>query len=174
MLYSVLGRVRPPVATALALINNATPPMTWLPRAVSPRLQTVPGFGTGLSETSRGWPVGQSRGMASGNHRHKKIIKMAKGYRGRSKNVFKIAIQKVQKALENAYRDRKNKKRNFRRLWIERINAGVRQHGMSYSVFTNQAAKAQVELNRKVLAEMAVTEPYSFRSVVETVKAHGR
>ncbi|CAN0055470.1 unnamed protein product [Discosporangium mesarthrocarpum] len=68
--------------------------MTWLPRAVSPRLQTVPGFGTGLSGTSRRWPVGQSRGMANGNHRHKKIIKMAKDYCGRSKNVFKIAIQK--------------------------------------------------------------------------------
>ncbi|CAM9148612.1 unnamed protein product [Hapterophycus canaliculatus] len=111
--------------------------------------------------------------MATSNHRHKKLIKMAKGYRGRSKSVFKIAIQKVEKALQQAYRDRKNKKRDFRRLWIERINAGVRQHGMPYSVFISKAKKADVELNRKVLAEMAVTEPYSFRAVVETVKAKG-
>ncbi|CBJ48761.1 50S ribosomal protein L20P [Ectocarpus siliculosus] len=111
--------------------------------------------------------------MAANNHRHKKILKLAKGYRGRSKSVFKIAIQRVEKALQQAYRDRKNKKREFRRLWIERINAGVRQHGMPYSVFVNKARKADVELNRKVLAEMAVTEPYSFRAVVETVKAKG-
>ncbi|CAN0471565.1 unnamed protein product [Ascophyllum nodosum] len=116
---------------------------------------------------------GQCRGMAASNFKHKKILKMAKGYRGRSKSVFKIAIQKVEKALQQAYRDRKNKKRDFRRLWIERINAGVRQHGMSYSMFINHAKKADVDLNRKVLAEMAVTEPYSFRAVVETVKAKG-
>ncbi|CAN0078084.1 unnamed protein product [Ectocarpus sp. 6 AP-2014] len=120
----------------------------------------------------------QCRGMAANNHRHKKILKLAKGYRGRSKSVFKIAIQRVEKALQQAYRDRKARKgllnhREFRRLWIERINAGVRQHGMPYSVFVNKARKADVELNRKVLAEMAVTEPYSFRAVVETVKAKG-
>ncbi|CAM9613669.1 unnamed protein product [Choristocarpus tenellus] len=166
---SVLGRLRPPALGSMLknpLMTISSP--FACPRACTPATNW-------MSPPGRGWVLGQGqqRGMAVSNRKHKKIIKMAKGYSGRGKNVFKIAIQKVEKALQQAYRDRKNKKRDFRRLWIERINAGVRQHGMRYSVFVNQANKAHVELNRKVLADMAVTEPYSFRSVVETVKAHG-
>eukprot|EP00752_Nemacystus_decipiens_P002322 g2195.t1 len=163
-----------------SVLRRVRPQALWssLPR---PLCAPFPGRGLGAAIVGKGssgqrpWDVlgqgqqqQQYRGMATRNHKHKKIIKMAKGYRGRSKSVFKIAIQKVEKALQQAYRDRKNKKRDFRRLWIERINAGVRQHGMPYSVFVNKAKKADVDLNRKVLAEMAVTEPYSFRAVVET------
>ena len=87
--------------------------------------------------------------------RHKKVIKQAKGYRGRSKNVFRIAIEKVEKGLQYAYRDRRTKKRNFRGLWIQRINAGVREHGMSYSQFINGIKKAEIDIDRKILADIA-------------------
>lgn len=142
--------------------------------------------------------------------KHKRIIKMAKGYRGRSKNTFRAAIRRVEKGLQYAYRDRKTKKRNFRKLWIERINAGVRQHGMSYSKFINAMAtmgnghvnnanaiengsnddsdtdifedieereemdkmpqEGQMILNRKMLADLAANEPFSFKAVVDVVK----
>ena len=129
------------------------------------------------------------RSMAS--QKHKRIIKMAKGYRGRAKNTFRAAIRRVEKGLQYAYRDRKMKKRNFRKLWIERINAGVRQHGMSYSRFINGMMKMnemnsttgvgegiggevgkKIVLNRKVLADLAANEPFSFKAVVDVVKMH--
>ena len=102
--------------------------------------------------------------------RHKKIIKQAKGYRGRSKNVFRIAIEKVEKGLQYAYRDRRTKKRNFRALWIMRINAAAREHGLSYSRFIAGLKKAQVEVDRKVLADLALNHPEAFTAVVEKVK----
>lgn len=91
--------------------------------------------------------------------RHKKIINLAKGYRGRRNNVYRIAKQAVMRAGQYAYRDRRNKKRVFRALWITRINAAVRQHDMTYSVFINGLKKASIELDRKVLADMAGTGP---------------
>ncbi len=103
--------------------------------------------------------------------RHKKILKLAKGYRGRSSTCFRVAIQKVEKGLQYAYRDRRNKKRNFRALWIQRINAGVREHGMVYSQFMGGLAKAGIELDRKVLAEIAVNQPDAMKTLVEQAKA---
>lgn len=102
--------------------------------------------------------------------RHKKVLKMAKGYRGRSKNCFRIALQRVEKALQYAYRDRRNKKRDFRALWIQRINAAVRQYGLTYSRFIHGLQKADMALDRKVMADMAVQEPQAFKSVVEQVQ----
>ena len=103
--------------------------------------------------------------------RHKKILKMAKGYRGRAKSCFTVAIEKVEKALQYAYRDRRTKKRDFRGLWIQRINAAVRAHGMIYSQFINGLNKASIALDRKILADMAVNSPVAFAEVVAKVKA---
>lgn len=103
--------------------------------------------------------------------RHKKVLKQAKGYRGRSKNCYRSAIQRVEKGLQYAYRDRKAKKRNFRALWIQRINAAVRQHDMVYSQFINGLNLAGIELDRKVLSEMAIHQPDSFASVVKQAQA---
>jgi len=103
--------------------------------------------------------------------RHKKILKLAKGYRGRSSTCFRIAIERVEKGLQYAYRDRRAKKRTFRGLWIQRINAGVRQHGMVYSRFMNGLSKAGIVLDRKVLADLAVREPESFAALVAQAKA---
>jgi large subunit ribosomal protein L20 len=102
--------------------------------------------------------------------RHKKILKMAKGYRGRAKNCFRVAIQKVEKALQYAYRDRKVRKRDFRALWIQRINAAVREHGLIYSKFINGLKLAKIDLDRKVLSDLAIQEPESFTKIVEKVK----
>ncbi len=102
--------------------------------------------------------------------RHKKVIKMAKGYRGRSKNNFRIAIERVEKGLQYAYRDRKTKKRNFRSLWIQRINAAARMHGLNYSQFMNGVHKAGIEVDRKVLADIAVHQPESFAAIVKQAK----
>ena len=102
--------------------------------------------------------------------RHKKIIKMAKGYRGRANNCFRIAIQRVEKALQYAYRDRRNKKRDLRALWIQRINAAVRQHELVYSKFIAGLKAAKIDLDRKVLADLAVREPESFGKIVEKAK----
>jgi large subunit ribosomal protein L20 len=99
--------------------------------------------------------------------RHKKIIKMAKGYRGRSKNCFRIALQRVEKALQYAYRDRRNKKRDIRALWIQRINAGVRAYGLTYSRFINGLTKAGITVDRKIMADLAMNEPLSFKNLVE-------
>lgn len=103
--------------------------------------------------------------------RHKKILSMAKGYRGRSKNVFTVAVEKVEKALQYAYRDRRAKKRSFRALWIQRINAATRLNDMTYSRFISGLNKAGIELDRKVLADIALKEPRAFAKLVETAKA---
>ena len=102
--------------------------------------------------------------------RHKKILNMAKGYRGRNKNVFGVAVEKVEKALQYAYRDRRAKKRNFRSLWIQRINAATRLHDMTYSRFISGLNKAGIELDRKVLADIALKEPANFAKLVEAAK----
>lgn len=103
--------------------------------------------------------------------RHKKVIKQAKGYRGRNKNVFKVAIEKVEKGLQYAYRDRRARKRNFRSLWIQRINAGVREHGLTYAQFMNGLKKAEIEIDRKVLSDLAVREPAAFKALVDQVQS---
>ncbi len=103
--------------------------------------------------------------------RHKKVLGLAKGYRGRAKNAFRIAIEKVEKGLRYAYRDRRAKKRNFRALWIQRINAGVRQEGLTYSQFMNGVKRAGIELDRKVLADLAVHEPEAFKAIVAQAQA---
>ena len=103
--------------------------------------------------------------------RHKKVIKAAKGYRGRNKNVYTVAKEKVEKGLQYAYRDRRNRKRSFRALWIQRINAGAREHGLTYSQFMNGVTKAGIELDRKVLADMAATDPTAFKAVVDQAQA---
>ena len=103
--------------------------------------------------------------------RHKRILALAKGFRGRRKNVFRIAKQAVMKAGQYAYRDRRNKKRVFRRLWIARINAGSRALGLTYSKFIAGIKKASIEIDRKVLADMAVNDPAAFASIVEKAKA---
>lgn len=102
--------------------------------------------------------------------KRKKILKMAKGYWGRKKNVWTVAKNQVEKGLQFAYRDRKAKKREFRKLWIQRINAGARQHGMSYSQFMGKLGQSGIELNRKVLADLAMNHPEAFKAVVEKVK----
>ena len=102
--------------------------------------------------------------------RHKKILNMAKGYRGRNKNVFRVAVEKVEKALQYAYRDRRAKKRTFRSLWIQRINAATRLHDMTYSRFISGLNKAGIELDRKVLADIALKEPANFAKLVEAAK----
>ena len=103
--------------------------------------------------------------------RHKKVLALAKGYRGRRKNVFRIAKQAVMKAGQYAYRDRRNKKRVFRALWIARINAAVRQHDMTYSVFMNGMKKAAIELDRKVLSDMAIADKAAFAALVTRIKS---
>ena len=102
--------------------------------------------------------------------RHNKVLKQAKGYRGRAKNCFRIAIERVEKGLQYAYRDRRAKKRDFRALWIQRINAAVREHGLVYSQFMNGVKQAGIELDRKVLADLAVNEPEAFKAIVEQAK----
>ena len=102
--------------------------------------------------------------------RHKKVLKLAKGYFGRKSKSFRIANQAVMKSLSYAYRDRKAKKRNFRQLWISRINAAARLNGMSYSKFMNGLKKAEINLNRKVLADMAVNDAEGFTQLVNSVK----
>lgn len=102
--------------------------------------------------------------------RRKKVLKLAKGYFGRRKNVWTVAKNAVEKALCYAYRDRKQKKRNFRALWIMRINAGARLHGMSYSQFMGKVKAKNIELNRKVLADLAMNHPQAFAAIVNQVK----
>ncbi len=102
--------------------------------------------------------------------RRKKVLKQSKGYFGTRKNVWTVAKNAVDKAMLYSYRDRRTKKRNFRSLWITRINAGARQHGMSYSQFMGAVKKNNIELNRKVLADLAMNHPEAFAAVVERVK----
>ena len=103
--------------------------------------------------------------------RHKKVLALAKGYRGRRKNVYRVAKQAVMKAGQYAYRDRRQRKRQFRQLWIVRINAGARENGLSYSKFMNGLKKAAIEIDRKVLADLAVFEKSAFAQLVEKAKA---
>ena len=103
--------------------------------------------------------------------KHKKVIAKAKGYRGRRKNVFRVAVQAVTKAGQYAYRDRRQRKRQFRALWIARINAAAREHDLSYSRFINGLKKASIEIDRKVLADIAVYEKEAFAQLAEQAKA---
>ena len=103
--------------------------------------------------------------------RRKKILKQAKGFYGRRKNVYTVAKNAVEKALQYAYTHRRTKKREFRRLWIARINAGTRQHEMSYSKFIGLCGKANIEINRKVLADLAMNHPEAFAAIVDKAKA---
>ena len=98
--------------------------------------------------------------------RHKKVLGLAKGYRGRGSTAYRIALEKVEKALRYAYRDRRNKKRDFRGLWIQRINAGVREHGLTYSQFMHGMKLAGIDLDRKVLSDLAIREPEAFAAIV--------
>ncbi len=111
-----------------------------------------------------------SRGVAA-HARHKKVLKLARGYRGRAKDAFRVGVEKVEKGLQYAYRDRRAKKRNFRGLWIQRINAGVREHGLTYSQFMNGIKKAGLDIDRKVLADIAMHEPASFKLLVDQAQA---
>ena len=103
-------------------------------------------------------------------HRRKKVMRLAKGYYGRRKNVWTVAKNAVEKGLLYAYRDRKVKKREFRALWIQRINAGAREHGLSYSQLMGGLKKAGIDLNRKVLADLALNHPAAFAGIVEKAK----
>jgi len=107
------------------------------------------------------------KGGKTSHARHRKIIKMAKGYRGRAKNCFRIAIQRVEKSLQYAYRDRRTTKRNFRRLWIQRINAAARLNDLTYSKFMNGLKKSGIELDRKVLADLAVNDAAGFKALAD-------
>ena len=102
---------------------------------------------------------------------HKKILDAAKGYRGRRKNVFRVANEAVMKAGQYQYRDRRQRKRQFRALWIARINAASRQHGLTYSVFMNGLSRAEIGIDRKVLSELAIHDPAGFAQIVEQAKA---
>jgi large subunit ribosomal protein L20 len=103
--------------------------------------------------------------------RHKKLLGLAKGYRGRGSTAYRIAIEKVEKALRYAYRDRRNKKRDFRGLWIQRINAGVREHELTYSQFMHGIKLAGIDLDRKVLSDLAIREPEAFAAIVAQAKS---
>lgn len=102
--------------------------------------------------------------------KHKKVLKAAKGFYGRRKNTIRIAKQAVEKSLQYAYRDRKNRKRNFRALWVQRINAAVREHGLTYARFIDGLNKAGIEIDRKVLSDMAIHEPAAFAAIVAQSK----
>ena len=99
--------------------------------------------------------------------RHKKVLEAAKGYRGRASKSFRVAIERVEKGLQYAYRDRRNRKRDFRGLWIQRINAGAREHGLTYSQFINGVKRAGIELDRKVLSDLAIREPAAFAAIAK-------
>ncbi len=103
--------------------------------------------------------------------RHKKVLKLAKGYRGRNSTNYRIALEKVEKGLQYAYRDRKNRKREFRALWIHRINAGARAHGLTSSKMMSGLKNAGIEIDRKVLSDLAISEPESFTSLVKQAQA---
>jgi large subunit ribosomal protein L20 len=109
------------------------------------------------------------RGVTS-HAKHKKVLKAAKGFRGRRKNTIRIAKQAVDRSMQYAYRDRKRRKRTFRALWIQRLNAAVRPFGLTYSRFIDGLARAQVTVDRKVLSDLAITEPAAFEAIVGKVK----
>ncbi len=103
--------------------------------------------------------------------RHKKVLNLAKGYRGRASTAFRVAIEKVEKALQYAYRDRRNRKRDFRALWIQRINAAAREQGLTYSEFMHGIKLAGLDLDRKILSDLAVREPQAFAEIVNTARS---
>ena len=111
-----------------------------------------------------------SRGVTA-HAKHKKVIKRSKGYYGRRKNVFRVAVQAVERGLQYAYRDRRKRKSDFRGLWIQRINAGVRMHGLTYSQFINGLKKSSIEIDRKVLSDLAVNQPQAFKALVEKAQS---
>jgi large subunit ribosomal protein L20 len=113
----------------------------------------------------------RTKGGVVARKSHKKVIKAAKGYFSRRKNIFRVAVQAVEKADQYAYRDRRNRKRNFRSLWIQRINAAARIHGVTYGQFIHGLAKAGIEVDRKVLADIAVQDAAAFAALVEKAKA---
>ena len=110
------------------------------------------------------------RGVTS-RAKHKKVLKAVKGQWGRRKNTIRVARQAMEKAMQYAYRDRRNKKRDFKSLWIQRINAAVRLHGLTYSQFIHGFSKTEIELDRKMLSEIAISDPDTFKNIVETVKS---
>jgi large subunit ribosomal protein L20 len=112
----------------------------------------------------------RSKNAVASKARRKKLFEQTKGYFGRRKNVLTVAKNTLEKGLAYAYRDRKQKKRNFRALWIMRINAGVREYGMSYSQFMGKIHEKQININRKVLADLAMNNPDAFKAIVESVK----
>lgn len=114
--------------------------------------------------------MARTKGGPRERKRHAKILKLAKGYRGRKKNTFRIGNQAVEKGLQYAYRDRRNKKREFRRLWIQRINAGARLHGLTYSQFMHGMELAGLELDRKVLSDIAIHSPDDFATIAGRVQ----
>lgn len=111
--------------------------------------------------------MARTKGGPQAHARHRKVIKAAKGYYGRRKNCFRTAVQAVEKAGQYAYRDRRNKKRDFRRLWIQRINAAARIHGLTYASFMNGLKKAGIEVDRKVLSDIAIKNPGDFEALVK-------
>ena len=115
--------------------------------------------------------MARSASTVARHARRKKVLKLAKGYRGRNSTNYRVAIEKVEKALQYAYRDRRVKKRNFRSLWIQRINAGAREHGLTYSQFMNGLKQAEIELDRKVLSDIAVRDPAAFKVLVDQAQS---
>ncbi len=111
-----------------------------------------------------------SRGVTA-KAKHKKVLKRAKGHYGRRKNVFRVAVQSVERSMQYAYRDRRNKKRDFRGLWIQRINAGARLYGITYSKLINGLKKSQIDIDRKILADIAVNYPDTFKALVEKAQS---
>ena len=115
--------------------------------------------------------MARSQGKVASRARRKKILTRAKGFRGRSNNNFRLAKQRAEKAMQYAYRDRRVRKRNFRSLWIQRINAGARAHGLNYSQFINGLKKSSIQIDRKILAELAVNQPEIFKTLIEKAQS---
>ena len=111
--------------------------------------------------------MSRARSGVAAHARHKKVLAQEKGYRGRNRTAFRVAKEKVEKGLQYAYRDRRNRKRSFRALWIQRINAGARLNGLTYSRLMNGLNRAGIELDRKVLSELAIKEPAAFKTICE-------
>ena len=111
--------------------------------------------------------MSRARSGVAAHARHKKVLAQAKGYRGRNRTAFRVAKEKVEKGLQYAYRDRRNRKRSFRALWIQRINAGARLNGLTYSRLMNGLNRAGIELDRKVLSDLAIKEPAAFKAICE-------
>ena len=111
--------------------------------------------------------MSRARSGVAAHARHKKVLAQAKGYRGRNRTAFRVAKEKVEKGLQYAYRDRRNRKRSFRALWIQRINAGARLNGLTYSRLMNGLNRAGIELDRKVLSELSIKEPAAFKTICE-------